>query len=69
MDQNSLTTDEAKEAHIDELLKKLSANQKGLSSSDPEKRLTKYGLNLLKPKKKSDTLTLLITQFKRARRS
>jgi hypothetical protein len=45
MYQNSLTTDEAKEADIDELLKKLSANQKGLSSSEAEKRLQQYGPN------------------------
>jgi H+-transporting ATPase len=51
MDQNSLTTDEAKEADIDELLKKLSANQKGLSSSEVEKRLQQYGPNEIQEKK------------------
>jgi len=51
MDQNSLTTDEAKEADIDELLKKLSANQKGLSSSEAEKRLQQYGPNEIQEKK------------------
>ena len=51
MDQNSLTIDEAKEAHIDELLKKLSANQKGLSSSEAEKRLQQYGPNEIQEKK------------------
>jgi magnesium-transporting ATPase (P-type) len=51
MDQNSLTTDEAKEAHIDELLKKLSANQRGLSSSEAEKRLVQYGPNEIQEKK------------------
>jgi H+-transporting ATPase len=51
MDQHSLTTDEAKEAHIDELLKKLSANHKGLSSSEAEKRLQQYGPNEIQEKK------------------
>jgi H+-transporting ATPase len=51
MDQNSLTADEAKEADIDELLKKLSANQKGLSSSEAEKRLQQYGPNEIQEKK------------------
>jgi H+-transporting ATPase len=51
MYQNSLTTDEAKEADIDELLKKLSANQKGLSSSEAEKRLQQYGPNEIQEKK------------------
>jgi len=35
-----------------------------LTQNDAEKRLTKYGSNLLKPKKRSDSLTLLLTQFK-----
>jgi H+-transporting ATPase len=51
MDQNSLTTEEAKKADIDELLKKLSANQKGLSSSEAEKRLQQYGPNEIQEKK------------------
>jgi H+-transporting ATPase len=51
MDQNSLTTDEAKKADIDELLKKLSANQKGLSSSEAEKRRQQYGPNEIQEKK------------------
>jgi H+-transporting ATPase len=51
MDQNSLTTDEVKKADIDELLKKLSANQKGLSSLEAEKRLQQYGPNEIQEKK------------------
>jgi P-type Mg2+ transporter len=35
-----------------------------LTQNDAEKRLTKYGSNLVKPKKRSDSLTLLLTQFK-----
>ena len=37
MVQNFLTTDEAKKADVEELLKKLSTDQKGLSSSEAEK--------------------------------
>jgi Mg2+-importing ATPase len=47
-----------------ELLQQLQTTPKGLTDDEAAKRLTKYGLNLLKQKKKSDTLTLLITQFK-----
>ncbi len=36
----------------------------GLSNSEAEKRLEQYGSNRLKPKKKSDTFTLLLSQFK-----
>ena len=35
-----------------------------MTGEEAEKRLTKYGSNLLAPKKRSDTLTLLLTQFK-----
>ncbi len=35
-----------------------------MTGEEAEKRLTKYGANLLAPKKRSDTLTLLLTQFK-----
>jgi H+-transporting ATPase len=51
MDQNSLTTEEAKKADIDELLKKLAVDQKGLSSSEAEKRLQQYGPNEIQEKK------------------
>jgi Mg2+-importing ATPase len=47
-----------------ELLRQLQTTPKGLTDDEAEKRLTKYGSNLLKPKKRSDTLTLLLTQFK-----
>jgi P-type Mg2+ transporter len=35
-----------------------------LTQNEAEKRLTKYGSNLLKPKKRSNAITLLLTQFK-----
>jgi H+-transporting ATPase len=51
LNHNSLTTEEAKKTDIDELLKKLAANQKGLSSSEAEKRLQQYGPNEIQEKK------------------
>jgi H+-transporting ATPase len=51
LNQNSLTTEDAKKAPIDELLKKLAADQKGLSSSEAEKRLQQYGPNEIQEKK------------------
>ena len=47
-----------------ELLTQLQTTPKGLTDHEAEKRLTKYGSNLLTPKKRSDTLTLLLNQFK-----
>jgi Mg2+-importing ATPase len=47
-----------------EALQQLQTTSKGLTSDEAEKRLTKYGSNLLKPKKRSDALTLLLSQFK-----
>jgi H+-transporting ATPase len=49
--EKTLTTEEAKKAPIDELLKKIAANQKGLSSSEAEKRLQQYGPNEIQEKK------------------
>jgi H+-transporting ATPase len=51
LDQDSLTTEETKKTPIDELLKQLSADQKGLSSSEAEKRLQQYGSNEIQEKK------------------
>ena len=59
MDQNSLTTEEAKKADNDELLKKLAANQNGLSSSEAEKRLQQYGPNEIQEKKVNPLLKFL----------
>ena len=36
----------------------------GLSSDDAKQRLASYGANLLKPKKRSDSPTILLSQFK-----
>ncbi len=47
-----------------EMLQKLDAKKEGLTSDEAQKRLAHYGSNLLKPKKRSDWFTLLISQFK-----
>ncbi len=47
-----------------ELLTGLQTTSHGLTSDEARKRLARYGSNLLKPKKKSDALTLLLAQFK-----
>ena len=47
-----------------ELLQQLQTTPQGLRSDEIQERLLRYGSNLLKPKKKSDALTLLIAQFK-----
>ncbi len=46
------------------LLAQLESHQEGLSSEDARRRLIAYGANLLKPPKRSDTLALLLAQFK-----
>ena len=51
MEKSSLTTEETKKTPIDELLKQLSADRKGLSSSEAEKRLQQYGTNEIQEKK------------------
>ncbi len=47
-----------------ELLEKLQTTSQGLSEEETEERLARYGANLLKPRKKADALTLLLSQFK-----
>jgi len=49
---------------VKELLGKLQVTAKGLSGSEAKKRLSSYGANSLKPQKRSDAFTLLISQFK-----
>ncbi len=51
MSKNSLTTEEAKKANIKTLMDNLSTTEKGLSSSEAQKRLTEYGLNEIEEKK------------------
>jgi len=45
------------------LLQELSSTSQGLSSQEAENRLQRYGANLLKPKKKLTTFSLLISQY------
>jgi Mg2+-importing ATPase len=47
-----------------ELLQQLQTTPQGLMNDEVQQRLLRYGFNLLKPKKKSDALTLLFAQFK-----
>jgi Mg2+-importing ATPase len=47
-----------------ELLQQLQTTPQGLMDDEVQQRLLRYGSNLLKPKKKSDALTLLVAQFK-----
>jgi Mg2+-importing ATPase len=48
----------------DETLARLETSPRGLSSEEAEKRLGQYGPNLLKPRKRTDTLALLAAQVK-----
>lgn len=47
-----------------ELLKQLQITPGGLTENEAQKRLKLYGANLLKPKKRSNSLTLFFSQFK-----
>jgi Mg2+-importing ATPase len=47
-----------------DLLKALESVKEGLTDIEAKKRLAIFGANLLKPQKRSDVLTLLISQFK-----
>jgi Mg2+-importing ATPase len=47
-----------------ELLRQLQTTPQGLKNDEAQQRFTRYGANLLKPKKRINTLTLLLYQFK-----
>src|SRR5258708_31426437 len=47
------------------MLQQLGAAREGLDGEEAKQRLARYGSNLLKPKKHSTALTLLLGQFKR----
>ena len=49
---------------IKEVLKELNSSEKGLTSSEVDKRLKKYGLNELKEGKKISPLEIFLSQFK-----
>jgi Mg2+-importing ATPase len=48
----------------DDALNQLGTTPNGLTRDEARKRLLRFGANLLKPKSKTDTLTLLINQFR-----
>jgi len=48
----------------DEVLARLETSRQGLSSGEAGERLDRHGPNVLKPKKRTDALTLLAAQFK-----
>ena len=48
----------------DDAFSQLETTIGGLTQDEAEKRLVRFGANLLKPKKKTDTVTLLINQFR-----
>jgi len=47
-----------------ELLNQLQTTPQGLSDDEAINRLTRYGPNLLKPKKRTDAFLLLLAQFR-----
>ena len=49
---------------VTEMLRHLGMAKEGLSSGEARQRLARYGSNILKPQKRSDALTLLLSQFK-----
>ncbi|KKG10304.1 plasma-membrane proton-efflux P-type ATPase [Methanosarcina sp. 2.H.A.1B.4] len=59
MNQNIMSTDEAKEASVAELLEKLSSSERGLTASEAKERLRLYGPNEITEKKTSAIVKLL----------
>jgi Mg2+-importing ATPase len=47
-----------------EILQNLESTKDGLTADEARDRLIRYGANLLKPPRRSDALTLLLSQFK-----
>jgi Mg2+-importing ATPase len=48
----------------EDLLKYLNASRDGLSNTEAQQRREKFGSNLLKPRKRTDSLSLFLSQFK-----
>ena len=49
---------------VDEVLAQLGSSTGGLSAAEARERLSRFGANLLKPKKRTDAAALLLAQFK-----
>ncbi len=47
-----------------DMLKKLQTTTDGLKNSEVGECLNRYGANILKPKKRTDTITILLSQFR-----
>jgi H+-transporting ATPase len=62
MDKNSKTTIDSQKIDVAELMKELSSNPNGLSSSEAKTRLEKYGYNEI-PEKKANPLLQLLRYF------
>ena len=62
MSRDLITTEEAKKTTVEALFDKLSANKKGLSSSEVEKRLQQYGPNEI-PEKKVNPIIKFLSYF------
>jgi H+-transporting ATPase len=59
LSQNVMTTEDAKKTSVDDLLNRLSASKKGLSSSEAEKRLKQFGPNEIPEKKVNPIIKFL----------
>jgi H+-transporting ATPase len=62
VNQELVTTEEAKEATVDDLFDKLSSSKNGLSSAEAEKRLQRFGPNEI-PEKKVNPLLKFLSYF------
>lgn len=62
--RNSQRNMEWFEKPVDEALKELQTDEKGLSEKEAEERLKKYGLNVLPEKKKATALQVFLEQFR-----
>ena len=47
-----------------EMLQHLNTSRQGLTENEAGQRLARFGANLLKPRKRSDALALLVAQFR-----
>jgi H+-transporting ATPase len=62
MNQTKISTDEAKKASVDELMKKLSSSKGGISGQEAKNRLQQYGPNEI-TKKRESKLTKFLKYF------